>query len=360
MSFAIDANTIICLTGDQLLASSALADVMTGSGVVAVGSPTAQQAGPYTGRFSRGFNGSSQAFDSSAWTDYRTEFKGDMTFELVFKSSGHGVNAYRNVFNYGHFNDWYLRLRYNPTLSDGVFVHLNNGTYAGPNTGANTFESWATGLVVPADAWCLLQLRKTVTAQGTTPPNTRLNTFECWLTRLTHAFSSTPGHTRTNVLNPAAASHTPHWHIGRNGGDNNEYFNGNIAGLRVSKVARTALELQDSFTRWQGVVTDITKPAVANLSPTPGTTLQKTQPVSLEVTDVGGLRRVMVVASFPGLDLEEVVHNGTSWGPRYSLAPNARTAITNGYRFTVLRRGGWPAPPTLTAYAVDTAGNEAA
>lgn len=351
MSFAIDASTLACFGFDEVSASNGLADRASGGNVPAVNSPAALQSGPYSGKNSRGFNGSSQAFDTSAFTDARPTWRLDATLEMVLRSENHAVST-RVPFFYGHFNDWYCHLRYNPAASTGLVVSFNND-----NTGSN-FQLVTTSLLIPVDTWCLIQVRKTVTS-GTTAAN-RLNRIDVWVTSLAGTFSQTPGYTLNNVLNPNATTHSPHYHIGRWGGPNDSYFNGKIAGVRISTVARTALELQDSFTRWQGVVTDITKPAVANLSPTPGTALQKTQPVSLEVTDVGGLRRVMVVASFPGLDLEEVVHNGTSWGPRYSLAPNARTAITNGYRFTVLRRGGWPAPPTLTAYAVDTAGNEAA
>lgn len=104
---------------------------------------------------------------------------------------------------------------------------------------------------------------------------------------------------------------------------------------------------------------DTTEPTLTVLSPLANTTIAKTTPVNFEVTDAGGLRRVMVVASFPGLELLEVVHDGNAFGPRYQTSENVRTVIDDGFRYAVLRRGGWPMSPTLRVYPIDTSGNEA-
>ena len=36
-----------------------------------------------------------------------------------------------------------------------------------------------------------------------------------------------------------------------------------------------------------------------------------------------------------------------------------RTMIAGGFRYTVLRTGGWPGAPTIQTFAIDRAGNEA-
>jgi hypothetical protein len=111
----------------------------------------------------------------------------------------------------------------------------------------------------------------------------------------------------------------------------------------------------------RGLVVDLpaadqVAPVVANVSPSSGTTIGRGASVTFEVTDTfPGLRRAMVIAKF---DAEwEVVHDGDSFGPKYSRA-SVREAISGGYRFRISRIGGWPSSPTLLPIAIDQAGNE--
>lgn len=102
---------------------------------------------------------------------------------------------------------------------------------------------------------------------------------------------------------------------------------------------------------------DAAPPVVANVDPATGTPLQRAQSVAFDVTDAGaGLRRVIVLASF-GTGEYEVVHDGTAFAPRYT-GLSVRSAITGGYRYSVRRFSGWPSGPTITAIAIDAAGNE--
>ena len=104
-----------------------------------------------------------------------------------------------------------------------------------------------------------------------------------------------------------------------------------------------------------------TPPVVSNVTPTPGTAITATTPVGLDVTDDSGVfRRIMLVASFPTLGLLEVVHDGDNFAPLYAGTGNTREAIANGFRYAALRRGGWPASPTLIPFAIDQEGAEAA
>ncbi len=101
------------------------------------------------------------------------------------------------------------------------------------------------------------------------------------------------------------------------------------------------------------------EPEVTNISPTPDTTISTNQALSFDITDDTGLVRVFLAIRIPSLDLYEVVHDGDSFSELYSEEPNDRTAITGGYSFTVLRRGGWPAADiTLVPIAIDTGGQE--
>lgn len=105
-----------------------------------------------------------------------------------------------------------------------------------------------------------------------------------------------------------------------------------------------------------------TPPVVTVISPTPGATIGKNEPWVVDVTDESGLlREVVLLAKFPDLGIWEVVHDGNDFGPLYPAGRNERVPISLGYRFTMNRRGGWPAggPATLRAIAIDTTGDEA-
>lgn len=104
---------------------------------------------------------------------------------------------------------------------------------------------------------------------------------------------------------------------------------------------------------------DTTAPVIVNFSPPVGTALAATQPVTFDVTDNSGdFRRIIVTALYPRTGIEEVVHDGDSFRGLYQTT-SARSMITNGFSFSVLRSGGWPSSPTFKVFAIDTGGNEA-
>ena len=79
--------------------------------------------------------------------------------------------------------------------------------------------------------------------------------------------------------------------------------------------------------------------------------------IDLEVTDNVALRRVLVVARFDSLGVEELVHNGDRFAAAYS-GRSTRLAVAGGSSYSIRRNGGWPAPVTLEVYAIDTSGSE--
>lgn len=104
-----------------------------------------------------------------------------------------------------------------------------------------------------------------------------------------------------------------------------------------------------------------TAPTISNVTPTPNTTISRTQVVGCDVTDADGasdFRRVILAIELPN-GAKEIVHDGTAFCPPYATS-STRSSITNGYQYSLMRDGGWPARFSLTVYAIDTTGNEAA
>lgn len=82
-------------------------------------------------------------------------------------------------------------------------------------------------------------------------------------------------------------------------------------------------------------------PTVSYVSPTPGSSIDPTDPIVLDVTDVD-------TASLPGTFLfmravdgsQEVAWDGAAFSSNY--ATSTRVAIPDGFRYTLRRAGGWP------------------
>lgn len=107
------------------------------------------------------------------------------------------------------------------------------------------------------------------------------------------------------------------------------------------------------------VIPDVTDPVVHNFVPAVGSYISSSQPISFDVTDDSGkFRRIIVHVAFAD-GTEEVAHNGESFRGYYSTT-STRVLITNGWRYTVMRSGGWPSTPTFNVFAIDVEGNEAA
>jgi hypothetical protein len=104
---------------------------------------------------------------------------------------------------------------------------------------------------------------------------------------------------------------------------------------------------------------DTTKPVVSNFSPAAGSTITKATKVSFDVTDNAGVfRRIIVIFSFAGVSVVEIVHDGQTFRGPYTNG-STRTPISTGYHYTLGRIGGWPGSPTIEVYAIDVSGNEA-
>jgi hypothetical protein len=102
---------------------------------------------------------------------------------------------------------------------------------------------------------------------------------------------------------------------------------------------------------------DTTPPETSNPQPPPGTVITTSTPLSIDVTDESGeFRRVLIAVVLTGLC--ELAWDGDAWLGNYAGGGCTRTPISGGFRFTVLRDGGWPSSPTLRVFAFDQGGNE--
>ena len=96
-------------------------------------------------------------------------------------------------------------------------------------------------------------------------------------------------------------------------------------------------------------------PVVGGFLPAVGTQITPSTALTFSVTDPNGLAfsALIVQVAYPSGQIE-VAYNGLLT-PLYANGSGV-TAIANGFAFSLLRSGGWPATPTITVYAVDSAG----
>lgn len=98
-------------------------------------------------------------------------------------------------------------------------------------------------------------------------------------------------------------------------------------------------------------------PVLANVAPTVGAIITSAQVISFEITSTPALQRVMVFVRFPGARIEEVIWDGTDFTERYQ-GVSSRVAITNGFRYSVIRNPVWPDSPQFAIYAINTSAEE--
>ena len=107
------------------------------------------------------------------------------------------------------------------------------------------------------------------------------------------------------------------------------------------------------------VVSDVSPPTIENFVPSPDTEIGRSDPLQFDILDdSGSFTRIMVVAQFASVAQPEIVHDGEDFTDNYSNGSNTRTAIANGYRYVILRNGGWLSQVSVTPLAIDAGGNE--
>lgn len=110
-------------------------------------------------------------------------------------------------------------------------------------------------------------------------------------------------------------------------------------------------------TMWEAGPVVHVAPTIENVSPAPGA-IRATDALTFDLLGNGkAIRRAIIMAQFQGLSLWEVIHDGESFSPAYSRQ-SSRDTITDGYHYSLLRMGGWPASPIITPYAMNIDGDE--
>jgi hypothetical protein len=99
----------------------------------------------------------------------------------------------------------------------------------------------------------------------------------------------------------------------------------------------------------------VTPPVVSNILPANGTPIYATTPLQFDITDTDVFTAVIVMVSFAD-GTYEVVYDSSVFATGY--ASSTFSEITDGFRFVLRRRGGWPSSPTLKVIGVDAAGAE--
>lgn len=102
-------------------------------------------------------------------------------------------------------------------------------------------------------------------------------------------------------------------------------------------------------------------PYITNFSPETGSLIYSTSSISFDVLDPpegGSFARIMIVANMSATLIQEIVHDGDSFGLMYRGPTNVTSSITYGRSYTILRDGGWTKAPILTPYAIDVSGSQ--
>ena len=116
---------------------------------------------------------------------------------------------------------------------------------------------------------------------------------------------------------------------------------------------------------WGGVALDtlVGAPVISVVSPAPGQIPGSrgeaaATPIVFDVTDVSpDLQSVVLWLKFTRTLETFLIHDGTAFCAPFEVG-STRTAIANGYRFSVKVTGGWSDDFTLSVKAYDASGNE--
>jgi hypothetical protein len=147
------------------------------------------------------------------------------------------------------------------------------------------------------------------------------------------------------------------FYLDRDGGWPSEDVDINV--IAVDAQGNVATDTFTYTTNFVPVPIDAVPPTITNFVPPINTDLDKMEPIQFDVLDDLALGRILLEISFLGIDMPEPIYNGNGFTANYSNGENSVTPISGGFRFTVLRNGGWPSTQiTVTPYAHDTSGNE--
>lgn len=100
-------------------------------------------------------------------------------------------------------------------------------------------------------------------------------------------------------------------------------------------------------------------PSISNVSPADASELaDRSTPVSFDVTDDTATGILVISLKYAGANETCIVHDGANFLSPFNSSTSARSAITGGYRYTILPDDGWlNSIDSLEVFATDTSGN---
>jgi hypothetical protein len=137
--------------------------------------------------------------------------------------------------------------------------------------------------------------------------------------------------------------------------------NADIDWVRFSNVARTAPEILETYDRGAPdcdaapPVVPGDPPVVSNVIPQILSQVIGDATLQFDVTDPDGdIHDLWLYAIFTTAGTHEMIHDGENSFAPYYLQSSRREAITNGWRYTLRRVGGWPESPQIRIRGFDT------
>ncbi len=130
----------------------------------------------------------------------------------------------------------------------------------------------------------------------------------------------------------------------------------------IAVVARNTDSVSSESITAEWTVTGSTVPVVNGFTPSLVTVLDSEDQVQFDFTSPVGLSFLVeeISVQFADTTITEVVYSAGAFTAKYDTAPNAKSNITDGHRFIILREGGWPGDISFQFILIDSDGTQSA
>jgi hypothetical protein len=98
-------------------------------------------------------------------------------------------------------------------------------------------------------------------------------------------------------------------------------------------------------------------PTVENFDPTQGAAIDAYTSISFDVVAPNGLASLVVLVRYTEIGTSEVAYDRGGFAPAY-VQRSTRANIGGTAHFTLSRKGGWNASPTISVQGADLVGHE--
>jgi len=292
----------------------------------------------------RTFNGTTQYAEVISDANWRTLFGAAWTIEAWIKQpvATGGTSRMYLFSNAGSFSG--------ETLADNCLAAVINspcggyGVFWENGAGVNGIDQFSANCAVGQGQWAHMAWRRNAASGGSAV----VEIFVDGRKIVTYSAATVAA---------GGTSAAQYNHIARFYRDNSgSSWSGTIDELRISNIARSDAEILESYTRGIGGGTGA--PTLSNLSPADGQRIAPSQAISFDVTcaDAAGLAQTLVWVTYAS-GLVELACEGTSFTPPFR-GESTTVAISNGYTYSLKRRGGFPLAPRISISAINYGGLE--